>query len=163
MFAHLVENDVCITKLGLDTKKFMRSRTFAAADKSLKPYRAKGRYAEVYTRVTTPLGPGQSVRHHYQDYTEDLDKYQKMMRENAGQKLLRHYADLCSTFWGSDRDNDREDRQLLQILVCFNFRPGSSETLNIKHPRWRSDSRTCLLYTSPSPRDLSTSRMPSSA
>ena len=26
-----------------------------------------------------------------------------------------------------------------------------------------SDSRTCLLYTSPSPRDLSTSRMPSSA
>ena len=27
----------------------------------------------------------------------------------------------------------------------------------------RSDVQTCLLYTSPSPRDLSTSRMPSSA
>ena len=28
---------------------------------------------------------------------------------------------------------------------------------------WRADTRACLLYTSPSPRDLSTSRMPSSA
>ena len=34
-----------------------------------------------------------------------------------------------------------------------------------KYPGLRSDSDlyTCLLYTSPSPRDLSTSRMPSSA
>ena len=33
-------------------------------------------------------------------------------------------------------------------------------------PKWvpaMADSNTCLLYTSPSPRDLSTSRMPSSA
>ena len=29
--------------------------------------------------------------------------------------------------------------------------------------RLRADPRTCLLYTSPSPRDLSTARMPSSA
>ena len=28
---------------------------------------------------------------------------------------------------------------------------------------WKGKERTCLLYTSPSPRDLSTSRMPSSA
>ena len=28
---------------------------------------------------------------------------------------------------------------------------------------WKSEAMTCLLYTSPSPRDLSTSRMPSSA
>ena len=27
----------------------------------------------------------------------------------------------------------------------------------------KTDNKTCLLYTSPSPRDLSTSRMPSSA
>ena len=32
------------------------------------------------------------------------------------------------------------------------------------HPTYKKIvSRTCLLYTSPSPRDLSTSRMPSSA
>ena len=29
--------------------------------------------------------------------------------------------------------------------------------------RWKVSSAPCLLYTSPSPRDLSTSRMPSSA
>ena len=28
---------------------------------------------------------------------------------------------------------------------------------------WQTTPKTCLLYTSPSPRDLSTSRMPSSA
>ena len=31
---------------------------------------------------------------------------------------------------------------------------------NVKHPLYN---KICLLYTSPSPRDLSTSRMPSSA
>ena len=31
------------------------------------------------------------------------------------------------------------------------------------HPNWTVTRETCLLYTSPSPRDLSTSRMPSSA
>ena len=37
-----------------------------------------------------------------------------------------------------------------------------SEALHGKHI-FLSDSESCLLYTSPSPRDLSTSRMPSSA
>ena len=31
------------------------------------------------------------------------------------------------------------------------------------HPAIRDQAKACLLYTSPSPRDLSTSRMPSSA
>ena len=35
--------------------------------------------------------------------------------------------------------------------------------LNIDAPLHSGASRPCLLYTSPSPRDLSTSRMPSSA
>ena len=34
---------------------------------------------------------------------------------------------------------------------------------NIRHERYEYFSGNCLLYTSPSPRDLSTSRMPSSA
>ena len=33
----------------------------------------------------------------------------------------------------------------------------------VDHNITTDDTRTCLLYTSPSPRDLSTSRMPSSA
>ena len=37
------------------------------------------------------------------------------------------------------------------------------EGTEIKNLRWRAGDSICLLYTSPSPRDLSTSRMPSSA
>ena len=35
--------------------------------------------------------------------------------------------------------------------------------LSVRHPNFLTLLKTCLLYTSPSPRDLSTSRMPSSA
>ena len=42
---------------------------------------------------------------------------------------------------------------------------GGGDSSRDKNTSWRSkkDPRICLLYTSPSPRDLSTSRMPSSA
>eukprot|EP00831_Metopus_contortus_P017911 TRINITY_DN17604_c0_g1_i1.p1 TRINITY_DN17604_c0_g1~~TRINITY_DN17604_c0_g1_i1.p1 ORF type:complete len:194 (-),score=37.61 TRINITY_DN17604_c0_g1_i1:130-711(-) len=43
-----------------------------------------------------------------------------------------------------------------KIKDCFNNTVGS-------HSAEIEESKTCLLYTSPSPRDLSTSRMPSSA
>jgi len=39
----------------------------------------------------------------------------------------------------------------------------SLELIGISRPLNSDDRNTCLLYTSPSPRDLSTSRMPSSA
>ena len=45
----------------------------------------------------------------------------------------------------------------------WDFYGGHAVTLlGQAHPRW-VEALTCLLYTSPSPRDLSTSRMPSSA
>ena len=40
---------------------------------------------------------------------------------------------------------------------------GAELELQYNWPRDADDPRDCLLYTSPSPRDLSTSRMPSSA
>ena len=39
----------------------------------------------------------------------------------------------------------------------------SSQDVEIQIDIWAEDSSTCLLYTSPSPRDRSVSRMPSSA
>ena len=41
--------------------------------------------------------------------------------------------------------------------------PQGSLTISLGHPQPDKLPFTCLLYTSPSPRDLSTSRMPSSA
>ena len=52
------------------------------------------------------------------------------------------------------------------LIVSENFKNYGQKVLNIleNHEiRAHLDDRNCLLYTSPSPRDLSTSRMPSSA
>ena len=40
---------------------------------------------------------------------------------------------------------------------------GGPAVAQVTYPRFSTNPTTCLLYTSPSPRDLSTSRMPSSA
>ena len=47
-----------------------------------------------------------------------------------------------------------------RVFVCETFRQQKGVEDNRYHMGWLND---CLLYTSPSPRDLSTSRMPSSA
>ena len=81
------------------------------------------------------------------------------MSETEG--LVRHPDGKCRCWWpGTDAlyvaYHDREwgvpefdDRALFEKLILDGFQAGLS---------W-----ICLLYTSPSPRDLSTSRMPSSA
>ena len=46
------------------------------------------------------------------------------------------------------------------LRTAFIYLPNG---MRMSHWRPRGPSETCLLYTSPSPRDLSTSRMPSSA
>ena len=53
------------------------------------------------------------------------------------------------------------------LPIIHTYRGSDHLKANILNPRpvcnSTEDYRTCLLYTSPSPRDLSTSRMPSSA
>ena len=46
--------------------------------------------------------------------------------------------------------------------MALDITPTRSELINLKR-RIKQTKNGCLLYTSPSPRDLSTSRMPSSA
>ena len=69
---------------------------------------------------------------------------------------------LTPDFWGgNNKDNNKKQRERLNLVlsadpICFNH---NLETVK----RLQREVRSCLLYTSPSPRDLSTSRMPSSA
>ena len=59
------------------------------------------------------------------------------------------------------KEGNKERIQQFQGTVLQRKNPGTNgETFTL---RKISDSIACLLYTSPSPRDLSTSRMPSSA
>ena len=71
----------------------------------------------------------------------------------------------------SEPDEDDEDcihdtaRKQKQTLVEHSYQPGEVPA-GAEVTAEQAESalgRTCLLYTSPSPRDLSTSRMPSSA
>ena len=52
---------------------------------------------------------------------------------------------------------DNKDITLADLLLMFIY----IEVIGLVRSYWETQS--CLLYTSPSPRDLSTSRMPSSA
>ena len=52
---------------------------------------------------------------------------------------------------------DRKYDEILARLEALEKKVGQSKLMMRRHPE------ACLLYTSPSPRDLSTSRMPSSA
>ena len=54
-------------------------------------------------------------------------------------------------------------RQIYSWLYNYKNRSKSIDEINVLPLMFRDQLKNCLLYTSPSPRDLSTSRMPSSA
>ena len=56
----------------------------------------------------------------------------------------------------------RLNKQFQRLLENMGIEKGSYEMI-VSSPGIERKLKTCLLYTSPSPRDLSTSRMPSSA
>ena len=62
--------------------------------------------------------------------------------------------------------NDRnleEPTRYLNKSLCHFLVDSDYPTSSIRNPRYSIDTQTCLLYTSPSPRDRTRSRMPSSA
>ena len=90
--------------------------------------------------------------------------------------VLNNFAKLAPPFYLTTEDVDIElDTQRAQPLKIKDHRlnRGPGGTLNVQFEAvwkghemstWEDEtSMACLLYTSPSPRDLSTSRMPSSA
>ena len=71
---------------------------------------------------------------------------------------------------GATTSSTSLDSQVETIRSGYKWNVSSSDTLSysfyegtVPYPTTYNDGNTCLLYTSPSPRDLSTSRMPSSA
>ena len=68
------------------------------------------------------------------------------------------WSNLCKPYWGNTIILEPKNRGMCLKPCHLTECPyGPEKCINIFHPK------NCLLYTSPSPRDLSTSRMPSSA
>jgi len=80
---------------------------------------------------------------------------------------------FCNAYAAYDALPEALKRRLDEVRGAFAYagKRGKARLLNpedqdwtpVYHPILRTHPETCLLYTSPSPRDLSTSRMPSSA
>ena len=82
---------------------------------------------------------------------------------------MAHFAQLDSNnvvtqviVVGNDDTSDSNGVEVESIGVAFCQKLLGADT-NWKQTSYNGSMRGCLLYTSPSPRDLSTSRMPSSA
>ena len=59
-------------------------------------------------------------------------------------------------------ENNSHKVQVISLAAEAKIAKGDIDMANRK-AHWQDAHNSCLLYTSPSPRDLSTSRMPSSA
>ena len=79
--------------------------------------------------------------------------YLRQWKQKAWERLLEHRTVRVS--WDTDEEDQRE------ILPQFVMIPEGIELTNDSISNYLSN--TCLLYTSPSPRDRTRSRMPSSA
>ena len=64
--------------------------------------------------------------------------------------------------WGRRKNTIRVARQAMEKSMQYAYRDRRNKKREFKS-LWIQRINACLLYTSPSPRDLSTSRMPSSA
>ena len=91
----------------------------------------------------------------------DLDDTQVM---SVIQKMVKQRKDSISQFSDAGR-TDLVEVEEAELSIINNYMPKqlSEAEIEVAVVKAISDSGACLLYTSPSPQDLSTSRMPSSA
>ena len=67
------------------------------------------------------------------------------------------------SFYDSDSNSPSQTRVMATNTMTFLDSPSTTTSTTYKVQMWKDGSNTCLLYTSPSPRDVEESRMPSSA
>ena len=93
------------------------------------------------------------------------DKIENLLEENrkfTPKTDLSQNANATSEWFDESNENRLEflKKQALERITWFKE---PTEILDSSNPPFFKWFKDCLLYTSPSPRDLSTSRMPSSA
>ena len=92
------------------------------------------------------------------DIREILEN-EEQLSEKISPIIRQHLAFLKENF-------QEEYQEIIEEIVTKKLSESQDEIVNMIFPKLNTIIKkyiTCLLYTSPSPRDLSTSRMPSSA
>ena len=85
------------------------------------------------------------------------------MRKAAGCVLLAILCLLGASYLPRILQEAQTDREQQNLISGYIQNPDTTDEENTESTTDEPEEETCLLYTSPSPRDLSTSRMPSSA
>eukprot|EP00829_Urostomides_striatus_P012117 TRINITY_DN3125_c0_g2_i3.p3 TRINITY_DN3125_c0_g2~~TRINITY_DN3125_c0_g2_i3.p3 ORF type:complete len:198 (+),score=99.91 TRINITY_DN3125_c0_g2_i3:366-959(+) len=83
-------------------------------------------------------------------YAKPVDEYDEIEAAINRQKLLMHTSETTA----------KKGEEAVEAFMSLNKKIAEEES---KNQAKTENDNVCLLYTSPSPRDLSTSRMPSSA
>eukprot|EP00831_Metopus_contortus_P028302 TRINITY_DN23563_c0_g1_i2.p3 TRINITY_DN23563_c0_g1~~TRINITY_DN23563_c0_g1_i2.p3 ORF type:complete len:105 (+),score=30.29 TRINITY_DN23563_c0_g1_i2:128-442(+) len=83
-------------------------------------------------------------------YDEAMDDFSEVLENDSKNSKAYYYRGML---YGIKKDYDNA---LKDFVASLEIDPFNSKI-------WYGRAKICLLYTSPSPRDLSTSRMPSSA
>ena len=82
---------------------------------------------------------------------------------DARQALVQNKIELMPGGVLQYRRNYAKGAQLIEDQAATSIGYSAVSLVEVQDVYMWTDNNTCLLYTSPSPRDLSTSRMPSSA
>ena len=120
--------------------------------------RAKSRYPEIYARS---LRDPESFWGQQAEAVDWIEKPKKIFDKDAGIYGRWFVGGVCNTCWNAVDRHVKAGRGKQAAFIYDS--PVTNTKRTLTYAELLEEVKTCLLYTSPSPRDRTRSRMPSSA
>ena len=118
--------------------------------------------ADAHYQLCNPSERQLQIRQFYASFRYELEPQMEYLGHYNQQLMYDEDSDIQGRFLPTPNSKCTEDVGVNGLVVNVDSTIGFGATGTFKVGS-NTISYTCLLYTSPSPRDLSTSRMPSSA